>query len=237
MTPYYQKEGIEIWHGDCRDLLPWLAKRERARLVLADPPYGAKEETNRNEKGRSNIMASRDWAPVAGDDEPFDPAPILALQRPTILWGGNYYADKLPPSRCWFVWDKRDGVTSDDNADCELAWTNLDKPARLFAHLWKGCITASEKFKKLHPTQKPVALMRWCLTRARVEPGSLILDPYMGSGPVALACKAMELRYVGIELVGDYCEVAAQRLNDEFLPALLDTGASLDALPLFAQEG
>jgi site-specific DNA-methyltransferase (adenine-specific) len=140
------------------------------------------------------------------------------LQAPTILWGAQYYADKLPPSRSWLVWDKRDATGSNDNADCELAWTNLNIPARLFHHLWNGVCRASEVGELvLHPTQKPVALMRWCLLRANLKPGDLVLDPYMGSGPVAQACKELGLRYIGIELVVAYCEIAARRLSQEVL--------------------
>lgn len=215
MNPHYECNGITIWHGDWRDIRP-----PDADLVLTDPPYGAKEKTNRGEKGRHHERSSisaRDWPAVEGDDEPFDPAPVLALQRPSILWGAQYYADKLPPSRSWLVWDKRDGGASDDNADCELAWTNLDIPARLFRHLWRGMVTASEKQRKVHPTQKPVALMRWCLLRAKLKPGALVFDPYMGSGPIAAACKQLGYRYVGCELVEQYCAAAVDRLSQEVM--------------------
>jgi len=90
-------------------------------------------------------------------------------------------------------------------------------PARLFRHLWRGMVTASEKERKLHPTQKPVALMRWCLTRAKIAPGALVYDPYMGSGPIAKACKQLGYRYIGCELVEAYCETAALGLQQEVM--------------------
>jgi len=221
MIPYYEANGITIYHGDCRAL----ALPERPALVLADPPYGANERTDRASKGRGvrpklqgGIARSKDHAPVAGDNESFDPSHLLALKTKTILWGANYYADKLPPARGWLVWDKRDGITSDDNADCELAWTNTDAPARLFAHLWRGVCRASEVGQLvLHPTQKPVALMRWCLARAKIAPGALVYDPYMGSGPIAKACKQLGYRYIGCELVESYCETAALGLQQEVM--------------------
>lgn len=223
MKPYYQDgaAGITIYCGDCREILPRLT--ERPALVLTDPPYGAKERTNRASNGRGyskqKQWPSRDHPPVIGDDKPFDPAPILELAPAVILWGANYYADKLPVSRCWLVWDKRNGMTPNDNADCEIAWTNINAPARLFAHLWNGLCRASEVGQKvLHPTQKPVALMRWCLQRARLPPGALVLDPYMGSGPIAQACKELGYRYIGIELVESYCEIAVCRLAQEVMP-------------------
>ncbi len=215
MRPYYDRGGITIYLADCRDVLPGLTGVD---LVLADPPYGVRERVGRMTNGRSHVAFSVDWLPVVGDDEPFDPSHILALQLPSVLWGANHYADKLPPSPSWFVWDKRDGTTPDDNADCEAAWTNLGGPMRLYRHLWRGMIKASERDEqRQHPTQKPVALMRWCLLRARLAPGAMVCDPYMGSGPIAAACKELGYRYVGIELVEQYAEIAARRLQQEVL--------------------
>ena len=221
MKPYYEEKGITIYHGDCRDVLPCLA--ERPALVLTDPPYGVRERTERNANGRSNATRSIDWLPVAGDGEPFNPSDILSLQVPSILWGANHFADRLPPSPSWLTWDKRDGTAPDDNADCEFAWTNLGGPARLYRHLWRGMIKASEREQvRVHPTQKPVALMRWCLLRARLTVGALVVDPYMGSGPIAQACKELGMRYIGIEIEERYCEIAARRLSQEVMD--LDVG-------------
>lgn len=215
MRPYYEKAGVTIYHGDCRAVLPLLT--ERPRLVLADPPYGV-GIGDKSGGTRTRLAVAGDDYYVVGDDEPFDPAHLLALQTPTILWGANHFADKLPPSPSWFVWDKRDGTTSDDNADCELAWTNLGGPARMYTHLWRGMIKASERDqRRLHPTQKPVALMRWCLQRAGLKPGNLVLDPYMGSGPVLRAAMDLGLRCIGIELEERYCDIAARRLSQEVM--------------------
>jgi len=218
LMPYYDDgKGIQIYHGDCRDVLPGLRGVD---LVLADPPYGTNKSNGSGawDSGSTKAALSLVWAPVAGDDEPFDPSHILTLQCPTVLWGANHYADKLPPSPSWFVWDKRDGTASDAKADCEAAWTNLGGPMRLYRHLWRGMIKASERDeRRKHPTQKPVALMRWCLLRAKLAPGALVVDPYMGSGPVAQACKELGYRYMGIELVEAYCDIAARRLQQEVL--------------------
>jgi site-specific DNA-methyltransferase (adenine-specific) len=226
MQPYYDHNGITIYHGRCKDV----TLTERPALVLTDPPYGAKERTDRSSKGRGKrltthqsikrklFLDSRDYEPVEGDNEPFDPAHILVLQVPSILWGANYYADKLPASRCWLVWDKREGGTPDDNADCEMAWTNIDMPARLYSHMWRGVCRRSETGRApVHPTQKPAALMRWCLLRAKLAPGALVFDPYMGSGPVAQACKELGYRYIGVEVVEKYCVEAIRRLSQEVM--------------------
>ena len=213
MKPYFTDSTgtITIYHGDAREIAPTLA----FDVVVTDSPYGVSERTDRASKGRSHAAASNDFPPVFGDDEPFDPTPWL--QRPCILWGGNHFADKLPPSPSWLVWDKREGGTSDDNADCEMAWTNLGGPARLFAHRWRGMIKASEQGQhRLHPTQKPVALMRWCLMHANL-PDGVILDPYLGSGPTLRAAKDLGRRAIGIEIEERYAEIAAKRLSQEVL--------------------
>lgn len=213
---YYEHNGITIYHGRCEDVMPTLT--ERPALVLTDPPYGVRERTERKSNGRSNATESIDWIEIAGDDSVFDPRPILRLQTNTILWGANYYPEYLPATSSWFVWDKRDGTTPDDNADCELAWSNIGGPLRMYRHLWRGMIKASERDqKRVHPSQKPVALMRWCLLRAKLEPGALVFDPYMGSGPIAQACKELGYRYIGIELVEKYCARAVCRLSQEVM--------------------
>lgn len=202
-----------MWRGDCLDVMRGL-DLETFALVIADPPYGVAERTDRKAKGRSNAAASNDFAAVLGDDKPFDPAPFVALPR-VVLWGANHFASRLPDASCWLAWDKRDGGTPDDNADAELAWTNLTGPVRLFTHLWRGMIKASEKTeRRLHPTQKPVALMRWILERW-TKPGDLILDPYAGSAPVGVACIQTGRRYVGVELAPEHYATACERLQAE----------------------
>lgn len=220
MQPYYQANGITIYHGDCRAL----ALPEQPALVLADPPYGIELETNYRERKRGSLALCNDFAAVAGDDEPFDPTHLLEINAPSILWGGNYFANKLPESSAWLVWDKVDGLMSgreigfNDNADLEMAWTNLGGPARIYRHRWMGAMKKSEKdARRVHPTQKPVALMRWCLLRAKLAPGALVYDPYMGSGPIAKACKQLGYRYIGCELVESYCETTALGLQQEVM--------------------
>lgn len=223
MQPYYEDTaaGITIYHGDCRDVLPGLTGTD---LVLTDPPYGIGLQTNYRERKRTALALCNDFAPIAGDGEPFDPSHILTLDCPTILWGANYYADKLPTAASWLVWDKLDGLSSkrligfNDQADLEMAWTNLGGPARIYRHRWMGAMKASEQMQhRQHPSHKPTSLMRWCLLRAKLTSGALVVDPYMGSGPVAQACKELGYRYIGIELVEQYAEIAARRLQQEVM--------------------
>jgi site-specific DNA-methyltransferase (adenine-specific) len=212
MIPYFEQGGVSLYRGDCRDIIPALGIAPA--LTLTDPPYGVSERCDRKSKGRSNATESSDFAPVFGDDEPFDPSHLLGLGR-LVLFGANYYAAHLPASPSWLVWDKKDGTTPDDNADCEVAWTNLGGPARIYRHLWRGMIKASERDeRRIHPTQKPVALGAWVL-RQHTQPGDLVLDPYAGSGAFLIAALRTGRRAIGIEISEDYCRAIAERLTRE----------------------
>jgi site-specific DNA-methyltransferase (adenine-specific) len=213
LTPYYQHDGITIYHGDCREVLPTLEPAS-IDLVLTDPPYGIGHPTNYAERNRGVIFPCRNnYPPVFGDDQPFDPSHLL--KWPCILWGANYYADRLPPVSGWLVWDKERPDTLDQST-CELAWSNFVKGVRRFRYLWNGCMRASNE-PLVHPTQKPTALMVWCLSLKWTPPG-LVLDPYMGSGPIVEAAKLVGRRAIGIEIEERYCEVAAKRLAQGVLP-------------------
>lgn len=210
-TPYYSEAGITIYHGDCREILPRL---RRDLAIVGDPPYGM-SLGKISGIGRSKATRALDDYSVLGDGEPFDPSHLLGYPA-IILWGGNHYAGRLPSARKWLVWDKREGGTSDDQADCELAWTNLAGPERLFAHRWRGMIKASERDeRRVHPTQKPVALMAWCI--GHVPDELQVCDPYMGSGTTLRAAKDLGRRAIGIELEERYCEIAANRLRQGVL--------------------
>ena len=209
-VPYFQTDDVTLYCGDCLEILPTLGKVD---AVVTDPPYGVSERCQRRSNGRSNACDSIDFEQVLNDDRPFDPSHLVAFER-VCLWGANYYADKLPFVSKWLVWDKREGGNSDDNADCELAWTNATGPARLLHHRWRGMIKASERDqKRVHPTQKPIALMEWCIEQVKVPDGGVVLDPYMGAGATGVACVKTGRKFIGIELDPAYCEIAKQRIE------------------------
>lgn len=217
-TPYYSDDLVTLYHGDCREILPRL---DGITALVTDPPYGIKVQTNYGSRGRGAATRSHDYGPsMIGDDGPFDPAHLLGYPR-VVLFGANHYADKLPASPCWLVWDKLDGLTSrrevgfNDQADTELVWTNKRAPARLFSHRWMGMLKASERgVRRVHPTQKPVDLMRWVLLATTVD-GDLIADPYAGSGSTLVAARALGRRVIGVEIDERYCEVIATRLSEQ----------------------
>ncbi len=225
MIPYYSADGITVYHARFEDVLA--AGRVGAPdLIHADPPYGVSERTDRASKGRSigagggarilgkSPQRSHDFPPVHGDDKPFDPAPLLALARPLVTWGANHYSDRVPGSPSWITWDKREGQASDDNADCEHAWSNLGGPARIFRHWWRGALRKTEKEDRhLHPTQKPIALSAYVFSRAKLKPGALVFVPFLGSGPDLPAARAMGLRVIGCDVEEWCCRTAVARLG------------------------
>jgi DNA modification methylase len=124
-----------------------------------------------------------------------------------IIFGGNYF--DLPPSRCWLVWDKQ---VNGEFADCELAWTNLDKPVRRIEWMWNGMLRKGGEARNDHPTQKPLEVMRWCV--GQLPPTSkTILDPFMGSGTTGMAAVKAGLSFIGIEKHPPYFELACQRIQ------------------------
>jgi DNA modification methylase len=217
MKPYYEHAGITIYHGDCREILPTLPKCD---LLLTDPPYGVNINTKTHSSGRHNgksfgLSGSADFRPVIGDDVPFNPEYVLDYPA-VILWGANHYSHRLPASARWLIWDKRCGGTPDDNADCEMAWCSKSGPARIYRQVWRGFFREGEENTsisgaKLHPTQKPIALMHWCL--GFFPAAETVLDPFMGSGTTLVAAKNLGRKAIGIEIEERYCEIAAKRLS------------------------
>ena len=208
IKPYYQDKHITIYHGDCLEIMPHL---EPVDLVFTDPPYGINHPTDYRSRGRGKWGICNNYPPIYGDNKEFDPQWLLALEIPLVLFGANYFANKLPPSAGWIVWDKKRPDTL-DQATCELAWTNWVKGVRRFSHLWNGSARDSEFKQFYHPTQKPIALWKWILSLKWSPPG-VIVDPYMGAGGTLIAAKELGRKAIGIDIEEKYCEITADRLR------------------------
>jgi DNA modification methylase len=219
-------DGIELWLGDCRDVLPTLGKVD---AVVTDPPYGIDEvvkaskgsrtpKPGRNRLGSSTPIVK--WQASDWDNCTADEGVALAreLAQWAIIFGGNFY--NLPPTSCWLVWDK---LNSGDFADCELAWTNLPKAVRRIRYLWNGMIKAPGEVRGDHPTQKPLGVMRWCIGHLP-DDAQTILDPFMGSGTTGVACVQLGRKFIGIELDPGYFDIACRRIGDELKRPRLDLG-------------
>lgn len=195
--PYYDHDGITIYHGDCREILPELPNVD---LVLTDPPYGI-ARVMKGGKGTGHWIHLFDGNPW--DSEAPDLTFLLKVATYYVIWGGNYFS--LPLSRCWFVWDKLNAVPT--MGQCELAWTNADRPIQRFE--WPVC-----RNNYGHPTEKPLELIVWSIVESRSDSGT-ILDPFMGSGTTLRAAKDLRRKAIGIEIEEKYCEIAAKRLEQE----------------------
>lgn len=221
MKPYYADDLVTLYHGDCRDFdLAALA----ADVLVTDPPYGVSWDT-RGSRGKYAVRTSlgMDLPAIVGDDVPFDPEFLLRLGIPTALFGAQHYSDRLPASPAWVVWDKRVGMNSNDQSDCDMVWTNVGGRARMIRYQFNGGLAlakengirpGSGRPVGLHPTQKPVAVMRQLI---EWMPPGLVLDPFMGSGSTIVAAKSLGRRSIGIELHEPYCESAARRCSQEVL--------------------
>lgn len=214
---------MTIYHGDCRDVLElWEGLRTQSfDLLLTDPPYGLGRDgmkaSTGSHGGRKAYESLGRW-----DEEAASPETLcrcLAVCREAVIWGGNYMYLPTPRSG-WFVWDKGQRI---DQSDGELAWTTSERALRIFT-LNRAALATDGA---VHPTQKPEALMRWCITQMElVRPIRSILDPFMGSGSTLVAAKRLGRTVTGIELNERYCEIAAQRLQQECLPLMDDSVTS-----------
>lgn len=193
--------------GDCRKILPTL---EGVDVVITDPPYGV-DVTFGNVKYSRRGATVRHRGNIIGDKEPFDPSPLLGY-RIVILCGANNFASRLPDSRGWVYWDKREGMKENDFGDGELIWTNQDRVIRKFNHRWNGVIRDSQNGDEhYHPTEKPIALFTW-LIKNYAEDATMILDPYMGSGSCGIAAVQLGIPYIGIEIDPTYYAIAEKRI-------------------------
>lgn len=199
-APYYSDDHVTLYHGDCREVLPPIV----GDALVTDPPYGL---------GDRMLGGRKEWRMWSGGLSWDKSAPEIittlpGLFRHSIIWGGNYFA--LPPTRGWLIWDKV--VRKFDGGHAELAWTTLDQPVRAF-NLSVGQL-ANEG--KVHPTQKPIRLMEWCI-RFLPADCETIVDPFAGSGTTLVAAKNEGRRAIGIEAEERYCEIAAKRLTQDTL--------------------
>jgi len=210
---------IQLLNIDCMEYMATLPDKA-FDLAIVDPPYGIGESGATNHT-RGKLAVAKNYKAFAGGDVSAPDAEYFAeLQRVSanqIIWGANHFIDNIPfakSSPCWISWDKENGQT--DFADVELAWTSFPTAARQFRFRWHGMLQANMKDKenRIHPTQKPVALYRWLLTKY-ANPGQRILDTHLGSGSSAIAAHYFGCDFVGCELDPDYYKAACDRFDRE----------------------
>jgi len=189
--------------GDCRDILPTLGPVD---AVVTDPPYGIASTWKGGFSGKHGWGKAKgeadlrnEWDDEAPSADLFDG--LRAMSREQIIWGGNYFP--LPPSRCWLVWNKPERNFT--LAEAELAWTNRDSVVRVFD-------SPRSEPGRLHPTQKPVAVMAWSVEKTK----GTVLDPFMGSGTTGVACVNLGRSFIGIEREETYFDIALRRIEEAY---------------------
>jgi len=185
--------GQRLILGDCREIIGGL----EYDAICTDPPYGLGKKMQGGTWGaKEHNSGFLRW-----DIKAPDWFVGFVGRTPSVVWGGNYLP--FPPSRCWLIWNKVNAVPT--MADFEQAWTNLDRPSKR----WDGNVGRVEFG---HPTQKPVALMEWCL--GFLPNAQTILDPFCGSGTTLVACQRLGRNGTGIELDPDYFDIACRRVDE-----------------------
>ena len=212
----------KIYNQDCLKAMKEM-KDNQFDLAIVDPPYGIGFDGNTTVKGKSgkaktfsNIQhhKKKGWDSNRPSQDYF-----IELQRVSknqIIWGGNYFADLLPPKKGWVYWDKK--ITNSNNknySDGELAYTSFDCILRKFTYDWIGFgyLNNPQKQKKIHPTEKPIQLYEWLLINYAKE-GDKILDTHLGSGSIAIACHNLGFDLTGYELDKEYFDNAIKRINN-----------------------
>lgn len=192
--------------GDCREVLPTLGKVD---AVVTDPPYGLGDKWQGGGGGhtKSRWKFHPDEARAWDTHAPQWIAEILPSFNEVIVWGGHLFP--FPPSRGWFVWDKKQRGTW-TTGHTELAWSNLDQPIRAFS---LSQVEAHADMNKAHPTQKPIEIISWTLSYIE---GGTVLDPFMGSGTTGVACVRAGKRFIGIEIDPTYFEIACRRISEAY---------------------
>lgn len=192
-----------LYLGDCRDILPTLPKVD---AVITDPPYGIGKDGQKRTTGGNGgrkAYAFLGWDAERPDQEVFDL--ILAAAPKHVIWGGNYFADMLPASMKWLVWDKGQRINQSDG---ELAFTSERGALRIKTVNRVELMTDGAE----HPTQKPVSVMVWSIEQIGFPKS--VLDPFMGSGSTGVAALSLQSSFVGIEREPKYFDIACRRIED-----------------------
>lgn len=203
-------ENWTMYLGDCREIMPTLTGID---AVVTDPPYGIAYNHGPNPQAKHAFSHRRNVSPVPMDDKRFDPSHLLGFET-LVVFGANCFSHSMPERAAWLCWDK---VTKNGLelriGEFELAWARPLARPQMFRHLWSGAYRETERDCFVHPTQKPVELMKWCMECVKVEQNATVLDPYTGSGSTGVACIETGRKFIGIEIDRKYYEIACNRLR------------------------
>lgn len=207
---HYRNGNILMINADCTDVMKHIKDNE-VELSCVDPPYGININNN---IGRRKGNKKSEYAPISWDSEIPDEkyfSELFRVSQNQIIFGGNYFP--LPPTPCWVLWDK--GFPEDVSfAQFEMAWTSFPSSCKKFD------MTSADPKNRIHPTQKPVALYKWLLSRY-AKPGDRIIDTHGGSGSICIACRDLGYDLTWMELDKDYYDAACKRYKDHAAQAVL----------------
>jgi len=208
MKPTWQAEGVELYLGDCLDVLPTLSGVD---AVVTDPPYGIGNWScgGGNSITQAQADEMNDWDKAQPPEKVLRDA--ISLGKVAVVWGGNYLMDVLGKCRAPLVWDK--AIRGMHFADGEMAWTSFDWGTLRILNF--PLASGDTKGRKVHPTQKPIRVMSWSMEQAKIENGMTVLDPFMGSGTTGIACIRTGRRFIGIEKDPVHFETARSRIERE----------------------
>ena len=169
-------------------------------LAIVDPPYGI--DINSSGTHFKDKYDIKDWDKNTPTTEYFNE--LKRVSKNQIVWGGNYFLDRLGNCKCYIVWDKKIAENM-SFAMCEMAWTSFKNGAKIYK-------TSAMQLDRIHPTQKPVKLYEWLLMRYAKE-GDKILDTHLGSGSITMACHNLKYDLIACELDKEYFDAACKRLK------------------------
>ena len=198
--------GIDLYLGDCLDIMPGLGAVD---AVVMDPPYGIKWQ------GHSG--SAQEWDSIEGDTDGVDLRAILNMDCAVVSFGANCYPEQLPHRGRWLCWDKRTFSGSCDamlGSPFELAWINRTRGFDQIVRVLHGGVVNADGGARVHPTQKPVSVMEFAITK---NTDGLILDPFMGSGTTGVACVNLGRRFIGIEKEPKYFKIAVERIRQAII--------------------
>lgn len=181
-------------------------------LAIVDPPYGIGEDGGDKQRGtksiKTPIYTKKNWDKKYPKIEYFNE--LVRVSKNKIIWGANHFINNIPyNSSCWIVWDKDN---TGDFADAKLAYTSFKSAVRIFKFRWNGMLQENmkQKEKRIHPTQKPVALYKWLLQNYAKQ-GDKILDTHLGSGSSRIAAYEMGFDFTAFELDKEYFDAQEKR--------------------------
>ena len=212
--------SVQLYLGDCLEVMKSIPDKS-VDAVITDPPYGMNlnadfsKMTNKN--GFKGLGVGNHYSDVIGDNATFDPTPFIGIAETTVLFGYDYFSDKLPSNSTVMVWDKRLTESADRcfGSPFELLWVNKKTRKRFYRVRWYGLFGTEKQDvkKRVHPTQKPIELMSQIIQDYTNE-GDTILDPFMGSGTTGVACVQTGRNFIGIEIDEEYFKIAEKRIKD-----------------------